>query len=493
MATKPQGDEGDPVEDNYSLPDVISEHLAEAYYRMLAEGGPTTLEDFERGAVEMLHRLGARAYGAALERRDEELRASLPEGARAHDRRARTLATRLGDVTFRATRCLDRLGLPFCPLLDELDVPRSARVSPAAASTLVSLATNCSYARAASTLADMGGSAVSATCVMSLVRAAGARCAEQDAALSAALFGDGVLPGGGRECESLCVEADGTWFSVQGPDRERAARCEVKAVVAYAGKEASRSGRVSRDGVARHACVAPAGAFMPEAVAAVGTAYDLSSVREVHVGCDGEPWCAQVGEWFPGARATAHLDPFHVNRAILSCFPDPKLGWSVAEAVWDGGKQAAACLVEAAAAQGLARPEPAARVAAYLRNNADKIDVGGPSLGTMESENQHVYGARMDSFPCAWSVRGASDMARLRSRAFSGRAVPRATREASGTARWRRARAERELAALARLSPSNVVKSEGRGREPPRASVAALGSDARFAACIDGGMAGVGI
>lgn len=120
---------------------------------------------------------------------------------------------------------------------------------------------------------------------------------------------------------------------------------------------------------------------MPEAVAAVGTAYDLSSVHEVHVGCDGEPWCAKVGEWFPGARAAAHLDPFHVNRAILSCFPDPKLGWSVAEAVWDGGKQAAACLVEVAAAQGLARPEPAARVAASLRNNADRIDVGGALAG----------------------------------------------------------------------------------------------------------------
>ena len=79
------------------------------------------------------------------------------------------------------------------------------------------------------------------------------------------------------------------------------------------------------------------------------------------------------------------------------------------------------------------------------------------------------------------------------SRAFSGRAVPRATREASRSARWRGARAGRELAALARLSPSNVVKSEGRGWEPPRASVAALGSDVRFAACMDGGMAGVGI
>lgn len=32
------------------------------------------------------------------------------------------------------------------------------------------------------------------------------------------------------------------------------------------------------------------GEFMPEAVAAVGTRYDLSKVERVHVGADGEGW-----------------------------------------------------------------------------------------------------------------------------------------------------------------------------------------------------------
>lgn len=66
----------------------------------------------------------------------------------------------------------------------------------------------------------------------------------------------------------------------------------------------------------------------------------------------------------------------------------------------------------------------------------------------MESENQHLYGARMGSFPCAWSVRGASDMARIRSRSRSGRAIPRMTREASATPRRRAYREARELKSL---------------------------------------------
>ena len=125
-------------------------------------------------------------------------------------------------------------------------------------------------------------------------------------------------------------------------------------------------------------------------------------------------------------------------------------------------------MLEACAELGPSRPERSRQVAAYLRNNMGLIDVEGPSLGTMESENQHLYGVRMDSFPCAWSRRGASDMARIRSRTHSGRAIPRQTREGSMTAKRRRRRAERELAALARLAPSSVVKSEGRGWEPPR-------------------------
>lgn len=123
----------------------------------------------------------------------------------------------------------------------------------------------------------------------------------------------------------LCLEADGAWFSVQRPGEGEPRRLEVKAVCAYSGKEA-RGGKVRRIGVARHVMVGAASEFMPQAVAAVGSRYDLSKVRRVHVGADGEPWCINAGAWLPNAEATPHLDPFHVNRAVLSCFPDPKAG-----------------------------------------------------------------------------------------------------------------------------------------------------------------------
>ena len=75
----------------------------------------------------------------------------------------------------------------------------------------------------------------------------------------------------------------------------------------------------------------------------------------------------------------------------------------------------------------------------------------------------------MDCWPCAWSLRGASDMARLISRRASGRAVPRMTRERSEGGRRRERRERKELAFHERrgLGAGSVLQSAGKGYLPP--------------------------
>jgi len=124
-----------------------------------------------------------------------------------------------------------------------------------------------------------------------------------------------------------------------------------------------------------------------------------------------------------------------------------------------------------------------------LRNNIDIIAVEGPSLGTMESENQHLYGARMDSVPCAWSRAGASAMARVISRKHSKREVPRMTRARSLTPKRAKQRERRILAALNTGGAGKLVESVGSGYLPPhRASLVGMSADVRYAAGIDKGM-----
>lgn len=84
------------------------------------------------------------------------------------------------------------------------------------------------------------------------------------------------------------------------------------------------------------------------------------------------------------------------------------------------------------------------------------VAVAGPSLGTMESDSQYLYGAGMGSVPCGWSRRGACDMGRLISRREGGHAAHDA-----GALPRRRAAGVTER-------PASCARWNERGRGPRR-------------------------
>lgn len=427
----------------------------------------TSFSDLESEAMDLGHGCMAEALGLALEALDAQLLARKPSGLRAHDVRRRSLATEMGDVAFSIRRYRDRFGRDVYPLADALDVAYGARVSPGAAEFLVDAAAHVSYAKAARLLARHGSSVRPQT-VMACMRQAGRLCAEQDEAAALSLYRDGVVPEAEGAEEELCMEADGTYFSVQGAADGAPRRLEVKAMVAYAGKELA-GGKVRRRACAHHALVGTPEQLWSEGIAsAVGRKYDLSRIERVHLGGDGERWCRDAERYLPRAAVAFHLDPWHVNHAVMSCFADARMAWNVVEVINDGGKEEAVALLKACLDAGLAREARTRSVISYLEGNIDHIALDGPSLGTMESENQHLYGVRMDSFPCAWSERGASDMARIISRRESGAPVPRMTRGRSTGDRRRESRERKELSFYAgRGGAGKMVESVGSGYLPP--------------------------
>lgn len=361
--------------------EYLTEAFSEAARAACADG--RGMEAAEDACVAIAHGLSAEALSAALERMDDELCSSLPGGVRVHDRRPRTLATKVGDVSFRCRRCRDAAGNAVVPLADTIDVPWGARISPSAAAFLVQAGARVSYAGAAALLSMAGGSAVSVT---GLVHGEGALCAAEDASAAESLFGSGVIPGADCEADEICVEADGTWFRLQhAPDGEPK-RVEVKALVAYQGKSSS-GGRASRVRAVRHGCVAAPAEFWREGVAAVGSRFDLSKVERCHLGSDGEAAYGAGGSFLP-CGADRHIDPFHVNRAVLSCFGpgERRLGSKVLSVAMEGEAASAAALLEAARAHGLANAN-AERVAAYLRNNAEYFATCGAHVAKYSNEH----------------------------------------------------------------------------------------------------------
>lgn len=439
--------------------------LAEIFFEIVVSADD--LGSFERDALHIGHDCMASAIGLALEALDARLLAQKPKRLKVHDVRDRTLATEIGDVSFSVRRYRDEFGCDVYPLADALDIPYGARLSPGAHSFLVEAASHVSYAKAASLLAR-NGSRVRPTTVMRCMRQAGRLCAEEDGRAALSLYRDGVVPEAETETEELCLEADGTYFRVQKQPEGAPKRMEVKALVAYGGKEL-RSGKVRRRGCVHHALVGRPEDIWAEGGAKIAEKYDLSKIEKVHLGADGERWCRDAERYFPLSQTVFHLDPFHVNRAVMACFADAKTAWSVIDVLDDGDKTEAIALLRACLDLGIAHPSRTEQVIRYLEGNIDSIAVEGPSLGTMESENQHLYGARMDCWPCAWSLTGASDMARLISRRESGRAIPRMTRARSEGDRRRGRRERKELAFYERqgMPAASVVQSVGKGYLPP--------------------------
>ena len=217
----------------------------------------------------------------------------------------------------------------------------------------------------------------------------------------------------------------------------------------------------------------------------MGSRFDLGRVERVSLGTDGEAqYVNGISAMSFAAESDGHIDPFHVDRAVARCAPaGSRLGRAMLQVLEAGGPEACAFVIESLASVGALRGG-SDKVAAYLRNHAPEIG-GGPSMGTMEAEQQHTYKVRMASFPCAWSLAGADAMARCRSWIASGREVPRRTREQSLSPKRRRARDER-LARMVDPTPGRRLQSEGRGWEYPlTASVEGMRADIRFGAALD--------
>ena len=441
------------MEANSTLSDAacakIAELIAPAFVEIMSSM-PHRFADAERECLACGHKALAKAFSLALEMLDARLRSSLPEGTRAHDRRRRSTSSTMGDLSFSYTRCRDEHGNTVVLLADELDFPWGARITPAATDYLVAAGAEVSFKRSAGLLEISGGSAVSAMPVMRAVHKAGGLRAAEDGAMAAALVDDGVLPDADCEASEICVESDGTYFKLQGSEAGRSV--EVRSMVAYAGK-CEEGGKVAR------------------------------------MGSDGEA-CYLEGFLRCGCDEMHGIDPFHVNRKIMSCFPaDARaLGRNVPGMVIDGCAEEAADVIEVAGAMGVANkawPE----VASYLRGNAEFIyNPAAGGLGTMEAEQQHVYGARMDSVPCGWSVRGADAMARIKSRRASQRELPRLTREMSVTPKRRERSEARVMSSLAAKIDTKVPLSVGRGREAEHvASLADAQANVRYVAGLDSG------
>lgn len=272
------------------------------------------------------------------------------------------------------------------------------------------------------------------------------------------LFDEGLLPSAPRMSEEIRVEADGIWVALA---RARGRGVEIKALCAYEDKDAGR-----RVGVVHHALVGAPKRFWEEGVAHLAGHYSLTSLKRCYTGSDGAKWCGALADHLHGPRIVHKLDPWHVNRAIKTAFPEPQDAAPLFEMLSAGRIDELLEVLRLRLDTGFGEEAKTRALIGYIRNNRASIEADAPSMGTMEGTQAHLYAARMKVWGGAWSREGASDMARIRSTLASGDVLPVPVREQAFRAKDRSRRSailEKQRYGFA----YEMVRSDGRGYEPP--------------------------
>ena len=421
----------------------------------------TRFEDFERAETSSLQDVLltlADAMSEALEIFDAQLFADRPEGWRVKDARSRSVLTEFGEVTFTRRVYTDEFGDRRTYLDEIVSLRPRKRLSPGAFGALALFGSEIPYERAAKMLFRHCTGDVSGMTTMGVLRETGDLLEVQAEVRRRELFDEGLLPSAPRMSEEIRVEADGIWVALA---RARGRGVEIKALCAYEDKDAGR-----RVGVVHHALVGAPKRFWEEGVAHLAGHYSLTSLKRCYTGSDGAKWCGALADHLHGPKIVHKLDPWHVNRAIKTAFPEPQDAAPLFEMLSAGRIDELLEVLRLRLDTGFGEEAKTRALIGYIRNNRASIEADAPSMGTMEGTQAHLYAARMKVWGGAWSREGASDMARIRSTLASGDVLPVPVREQAFRAKDRSRRSailEKQRYGFA----YEMVRSDGRGYEPP--------------------------
>jgi hypothetical protein len=420
----------------------------------------TRFEDFERvetSSLEDVLKTLADAMSEALEIFDERLFADRPEGWRVKDARPRSILTEFGEVTFTRRVYIDEFGDRRTYLDEIVSLRPRKRLSPGAFEALALFGAEIPYERAAKMLFRHCVGDVPAMTTMGVLRETGDLLEAEAEARRRDLFDHGLLPAASRESEELRIEADGIWVALQ---RAKGRGVEVKALCAYEDKNAGR-----RVGVVHHALVGAPKRFWEEGVAHLAGRYSLPSLKRCYTGSDGAKWCGSLADHLHGPKIVHKLDPWHINRAIKTAFPEPPDAAPLFELLNAGRLDELLDVLALRLETGLGDAGKTRALIAYIKNNRASIEADAPGMGTMEGTQAHLYAARMKVWGGAWSREGASDMARIRATLASGEKLPVPVREQA----FREKDRKRRTTILEKRrygSGYEMVLSDGEGYEP---------------------------
>lgn len=345
-----------------------------------------------------------------------------------------TIKTVYGEVVFkrryyRHLKANDEVENVY--LLDEtLQMASVGQYSENLAQIIASAASELSYRQTAEKIQSMTGVYISHGGVWEVIQALGKKAAEEEAALTEAMKHDALR--GEVETPILFEEMDGVYLSIQGNDRKKykKGRQEMKVSLAYSGwQQEGKKMRLVNKVMA--AGFHPSNEFHAIREAGIRKVYNTDEITHRVLNGDGAQWIKNTYE----ADTIYQLDRFHIQQELTRCIPHKEARKAIQSKLREGAIDECLDFIEAYAnsIEGTLDMERTVeavhRLHSYLSDNKEGLipytkrglDLPEPpegvlyreNLGTQENHNYSVITKRMKHRRASWSLKGATNMAKI--------------------------------------------------------------------------------
>jgi hypothetical protein len=399
--------------------------IKKAFVELLAEKFLTTtvknksMAIAEKEMVKNAMKVVNEAMVKGIESLDDLVLKNKPNNFVSKAKDERVIDTLAGCVQFKRRRFVDKNTSKSVYLLDKsIGILKSAKLSPAFSNLITANATKTSYRSAIYTQKFYSGNNITAPTVQKSVENTAKKIQNSIDERKTEINKNIDINEEKIKTNTLMAESDGVYIHVQRPKGSNKSKVKkmgknVDVFKVYEGKKGNKTQNPKV-----YACMTnDKDKFKDDVYAGLLSKYDYDNVKESYISTDGEKKYKNLKDIMPNTPKckTVHiLDKWHILNA-LNVFKHRycKLKPLVLKCIYDENNIYKAISI----IQMYIKREKISswktklnNLISYFISNKSSINKDFPSLGTMESTNAHVIGARMKNYGGGWSIKGANNM-----------------------------------------------------------------------------------
>jgi len=343
----------------------------------------------------------------------------------------RTIVTSGGKIKYLRRYYIHKKNGNYCYLLDEIiGIDRRYKASPFLQEMMLSLSMELPYRRASEFLNKFHNAEISHSQVQQKVIREGTYVDKEEALEQENVYSFGKTPtkNGSKISKELFIEADGTFVPLQGKDRKKKRRAELKMGYVYDSRKRENKDekhpRYKLENKQYYSGINNTSDFWERFGIKVNEKWDMQGTELFAIGGDGAHWVKDGQSYFP--NSIFQLDKFHFKQSVIKTFgiinkdKDIFLSWLDDPPEFDDAVRIFERIKEKYK-DDEKLCEKIAKLEKYLLSNLPYIKDYRkrlnkpelPPLGTCEGNINKVLANRFKKRGMSWSLEGADSLCKV--------------------------------------------------------------------------------